>query len=555
MLWFKALALLAVSALATASPTARVALEADVNIAAYQRGWQSAGRADGAAMLEMTFAIKQQNLDQLTNILVEISDPTNPKYGQHLTKDQVDALVAPTKEATTAVNNFVFQHGVSCNPSGSAALVCQVPVAVAEEMLAVEYHNFVHVETGAAFVRANTHYTVPASVAPHLDLVSPTNRLPGIRIRKNVSNSAPLRTNTPSSLRELYSVGDVEGTASTNRLACTAFLKQHYKPEDLTKFWNKYYPKAVGRKINVIGPDPTLFPGVEASLDIEYITTMGGGVPAEFWSFAGTAPDNPQNEPFLTWIYLVGNTSDDKVPKVFSTSYGEPEDTVSYSYMNRIESEFIKTGARGITLFFASGDSGVAPDDGICKNGRFAGQWPAGSPWVTGVGGTEGGSTTEPEAAWGGSSGGFSDRWTTADFQSEAVSHYLSTANPLPDEKHYNKSGRGFPDVSAQGTNFLVINGGFTEPVAGTSCACPTFSGVFGLLNDLRLQSNKSTLGFVNPLFYKNPQMFNDITSGSNPGGGSCGDLGFKAIEGWDPVTGLGTPNYAKMADVVKKLP
>jgi hypothetical protein len=42
--------------------------------------------------------------------------------------------------------------------------------------------------------------------------------------------------------------------------------------------------------------------------------------------------------------------------------------------MNRIEAEFVKAGARGITLTFASGDSGVVPDDGQCKNGRFAGQ-------------------------------------------------------------------------------------------------------------------------------------------------------------------------------------
>jgi hypothetical protein len=140
---------------------------------------------------------------------------------------------------------------------------------------------------------------------------------------------------------------------------------------------------------------------------------MGGGVPAEFWSFAGSAPTNPENEPFLTWIYLVANTSDADVPYVFSTSYGEPEDTVSMAYMNRIEAEFQKTGARGITLFFATGDSGVTPDAGSCTGGRFAGQWPAGSPWVTGVGGTESG-LVGGEKAWGGSAGGFSDRYAEA---------------------------------------------------------------------------------------------------------------------------------------------
>ena len=45
----------------------------------------------------------------------------------------------------------------------------------------------------------------------------------------------------------------------------------------------------------------------------------------------------------------------------------------------------------GITLLFATGDNGVSDDNDQCKGGRFAGQWPAGSVWVTGVGGTAGG--------------------------------------------------------------------------------------------------------------------------------------------------------------------
>ena len=316
-----------------------------------------------------------------------------------------------------------------------------------------------------------------------------------------------------------------------------------------------YYPKAVGRTIKLVGPDSGNA-GVEASLDIEYISTMGGGVETEFWSFAGRAPGNPQNEPFLDFVYLIGNTSDADVPKVFSTSYGEPEDTVGMSYMQRIEVEFMKMGARGITLLFASGDSGVAPDGGVCKKGKFAGHWPAGSPWVTGVGGSEGGSTTSPESAWSGSAGGFSDRWARPAFQTDAVAAYLKeAASTLPAATHWNQTGtRGFPDVAAQATNFIVINGGFAEPVAGTSCASPTFTGILSLLNDVRLSAGKATLGFVNPFFYQNAAAFNDVTTGANSAGIGCGGKGFSAAKGWDPVTGLGTPNYELLAAAVAAL-
>merc|ERR1712187_506842 len=112
-------------------------------------------------------------------------------------------------------------------------------------------------------------------------------------------------------------------------------------------------------------------------------------------------------------------------------------------------------------------------------------------------------------------------------------------------------SGRAYPDIAAQATNFCVNPGGCG--VAGTSCATPTASGIFGLLNDLRLQQGKSTLGFLNPLIYANAAAFHDITTGSNDGCDFSG--GWPAKKGWDAVTGVGTPNYAKLAKVVSALP
>jgi len=44
----------------------------------------------------------------------------------------------------------------------------------------------------------------------------------------------------------------------------------------------------------------------------------------------------------------------------------------------------------------------------------------------------------------------------------------------------------------------------------------------------------------------------NDITEGNNPG---CGSDGFKAVKGWDPLTGLGTPNYPAMEKLFLSLP
>ena len=57
---------------------------------------------------------------------------------------------------------------------------------------------------------------------------------------------------------------------------------------------------------------------------------------------------------------------------------------------------------------------------------------------------------------------------------------------------------------------------------------------MISLLNDVRLVSGKTPLGFLNPLLYSvGSSSLNDITIGSNPG---CGTSGFKALKGWDPV-------------------
>ena len=86
----------------------------------------------------------------------------------------------------------------------------------------------------------------------------------------------------------------------------------------------------------------------------------------------------------MKWLMLVSNTTDTEVPHLFSTSYGEDEDLCSFNWAKRINAEFMKAGARGISLLFAAGDSGAAGDNG-CAGGKnvFVPQWPSGSPYVT----------------------------------------------------------------------------------------------------------------------------------------------------------------------------
>lgn len=74
--------------------------------------WARGPRADANMPLELTIAVKQTNLAELESTLLAVSDPDSPRYGQHLTRDQIDDLVAPRAEDIAVVLSWLQEHGV-----------------------------------------------------------------------------------------------------------------------------------------------------------------------------------------------------------------------------------------------------------------------------------------------------------------------------------------------------------------------------------------------------------------------------------------------------------
>ncbi|QKX54466.1 uncharacterized protein TRUGW13939_01552, partial [Talaromyces rugulosus] len=270
-----------------------------------------------------------------------------------------------------------------------------------------------------------------------------------------------------------------------------------------------------------------------------------------------------------------------KAANVISVSYGGQEHDFPEKYQRRQCNEFMKLGMRGVSVFFASGDNGVAgpaifDDHHGCLGSNstvFNPGFPNNCPYVTNVGATKippGKTVHDPEVAvvdYAGypftnafaSGGDFSNIYPTPDYQAEAVKKYFDSHNPPypyyngnssfgENGGRYNRLGRGYPDVAANGDNTAIYNKGKYVLSGGTSASAPIFAAVINRIVDERLSKGRPPLGFINPVLYENPQVLNDITSGSNPG---CGTDGFSTAPGWDPVTGLGTPNYPKMLDLL----
>jgi subtilase family serine protease len=269
--------------------------------------------------------------------------------------------------------------------------------------------------------------------------------------------------------------------------------------------------------------------------------------------------------------------------KVISQSFASAEEgfNSTQSLLN-LRDAFTDAAANGVTVLGSSGDGGSAnpPKSPVNKAANFpfpTVEWPASDPLVTGVGGTylctnpvtgTGVDSTDPpttcqsnpgvrEIGWIDSGGGFSHVFAKPSYQ-----------NTLPAGSTPITGGRGVPDVAYQAssrTGVLVYDTAPGDAASGLTCADgdPCSAGwyvvggtsasapQFGALVAIADQIAGHGLGLINPTLYKlasGPDYgsyFYDVTTGNNAADPNV--AGFNATKGWDPVTGLGTPNAAAL--------
>jgi len=520
--------------------------------------WTEVGKSEGTLPITLTFAVKQQNIEDLRELLVEVSTPGNSRYGKHLTSEEALKMVAPSKDSIVLIKKWIASKlGTSVHveslTANSDVLKIETSISQAEKLLKCEYYDYKGVtaygkEISVTRVKMGTNYEVPSFVANYLDFVSPTHRFPSLRRRVTVRSDGNVGAAvTPEFLRSLYNVGTVEGASGVNNSQGVAsFQDQLYSKTDLSQFWTTY--KIDPCTVVDVPAGERSGDHLEAELDTQYISSMGEKITMQVWYTNGL---NFQDS-LLQWTNDVIASKDR--PNLFSVSYGAVESYYGGAYIDRLNSQFAILGSLGISVLIASGDSGAG--GGCAAGAAFEPDYPASSPYVTAVGGVSGGTagqTPVGETAWVDGGGGFSNYAPTQSWQKAEVAAYLSETNALPDSKYYNSSGRGYPDIVAQSVDFDIVVDGKTTGVSGTSCASPTAAGIFALLNDLRVQNKMAPLGFLNPFIYSTGRSdstaFNDCSDGYNKG---CGVAkGFSAAKGWDAASGYGSPNYAVLKKYV----
>ena len=534
----------------------------------------------------------QSQTDRIT-----VSNPSHERYGQHLSESEVNDLVKPGDETHDLVHEWLLDNGIeSSRLEYSPAkdwIKISLPVNDIERLLDTKYSVFKH-DHGDYLVRT-PEWSLPKHLHEHIDVIQPTNsffrpRQQGSTVKKvqeiskidwyplphpspspsgppDVGKACNTSAVTPLCLRTLYGTIDyVPQAASKNKVGINNFLGESNNRSDVQLFLERYRPEAAAAayqfKTVIIDngnneqtqetPDElTAGKDLEGNLDAETIIGIDYPTPLITFNTGGSPPFVPDlttptdtNEPYLTWLNYVLSQKD--LPQSISTSYADDEQTVPISYAKSVCNGFAQLGARGISLFFGSGDSGVGEDAKCLTNdgknsSTFLAMFPTSCPYVTAVGATK----FIPEVVATDSSngfvsgGGFSRYFPRPKYQDAAVPAYVKSLGSQF-KGLYNPEGRGYPDVAAQGYHYITVWNGTIVPLDGTSASTPTVAAIISLVNDALIAAGKPPMGFLNPWLYAGGwKAFTDVTNGSAIG---CGTDGFPAEKGWDAVTGFGTP-------------
>jgi kumamolisin len=276
----------------------------------------------------------------------------------------------------------------------------------------------------------------------------------------------------------------------------------------------------------------------EVMLDIE----VAGSIAPAAKIVVYFAPNTDQG--FLDAITTAVHDSTNQ-PSVISISWGSAESDWTAQAMTNFDEAFQAAAAIGVTVCVASGDNGSS--DGV-NDGKNHVDFPASSTFALGCGGTTLQATNDEivdETVWNdGASGG-------------ATGGGVSNVFPLPTWQDgfdvpaptVQGGGRGVPDVAGDAdpnTGYNIRVDGENAVFGGTSAVAPLWAGLVARIN----QKIGKPIGFLNPLIYAQAVEaagFHDITEGNNGA--------FSAAVGWDPCTGLGSPDGVPLEAALTETP
>ncbi len=574
------------------------------------------GPADTSAQITLFVGFNFQvpsNMPTLSQYIQDTETPGNAYFHKFLTKSEFASYYAPSSSQVSAMLNYLAQYNiVPVTVNGKAvqyAMGINVTGSVGnvEKAFDVSINNYT--SGGRSFIANNqnpslplsytfngTSYNLQALVSGVAGMTTYNAITTHVQQQQNVSNldsqSGPVGY-SPQQMATAYDATPLLNSSITGKgVTIGVATLASFVPSDASYFWKYYGIKREGTlsEVGVDGQSTTAsgkgLGGSETSLDVERSGAMAPGANIIVY-------EAPNTNPGFIDLYDAVATQDQV--QVMTTSWGEAEFFVPFSYAYLLNQAFMQGAAEGITMMAASGDYGAY--DGYPSDKNLAVDSPASSPDILAAGGTtlpmvsskpnanpitpgssESGVIPIPggtiamtgEQGWGwqyllpyyanfgvrtqsqwqrdiypvGSTGGYSALWTSGspDGASALYSWWQSGTGQ--------SGARGVPDVALNADPFTgyaiydtnsvytTPSNGWTNGWGGTSFAAPQWAGIVALLD----QYLGGAQGLINPALYATAKDggFHSITQGNN--------WYYNAGPGWNAVTGLGTPDVYDLA-------
>jgi kumamolisin len=512
-------------------------------------GAKEIGEVDPNERFEVTIVLRPKSFGNRSS-----PEPTTPlqlKKRKYLSREEFAAVQGADVGDFQKIREFASENGlvVSQIDPSRRSITLSGNTAGFSQAFGVELKRYEHPEQGGVTFRGRTGpLFIPSYLAEIVLAVLGLDNRPQAapRIRPIRPEQLAITSYSPPEVAKLYDFPN--GPDGTGECIGIVELGGGSNQADLTTYFQGLsvrVPKLVTISVDGGTNSPTGDPNGpdgEVMLDIEVAGSIApGAVIAVYF-----APNTDRG--FVDALTTAVNDAQNK-PSVISISWGSAENTWTAQAIQSFNQALQDASTMGVTVCCASGDGGST--DGQ-TDGLVHVDFPASSPFALGCGGTQLVSSKgviTSEVVWnngsagGATGGGISDVFPLPDWQKGFK--VPASSNPG------GRIGRGVPDVAGDAdpsTGYTVRVDGQSQTYGGTSAVAPLWSGLIALMN----QKLGHSIGFINPILYGNYSSklsgdFRDITSGNNGA--------YSAAAGWDPCTGLGSPDGAKLIKSVLALP
>lgn len=344
-------------------------------VAADFSGWKYAATPSGGRSIRLQIALQQQDAEGFEQAVMDMSTPGHPSYGNHFeTHDEMKRMLLPSRAAVSSVRSWLESAGITDIEEDSDWINFRTTIDNANSLLETEFKYYVNEVKDIRRLRT-LGYSIPESVAAHVNMIQPTTRFGQIhpdhathhsQLISSVDLAAPElspanltncnKVITPQCLKSLYKIGDYQADPdSGSKLGFSSYLEESARYSDLELFEKDIAQYAQGQNFTVVTYNGGVNDQIstkdsgEANLDLQYILGVGAPLPVTEFITGGRGPlvpdlDQPnpednQNEPYLEFLQNVLKMPKKDLPQVISTSYGEDEQASRISSATRSETD------------------------------------------------------------------------------------------------------------------------------------------------------------------------------------------------------------------------